>query len=433
MIYSNMKNILDFRFLAIALSLTFLVGSCADDDDPTPQGTTNKTEGFVIVGTTSSGTALVSYSEDLPTGTVDLSAGEDFQRFSPTALYDHALFMSRPDGSSGFAKIVVDDKGEFQEEGVLPTVDPTSFRIGVRDAEVGLFHDRATPDIITVYNPTTFEVTGTIDMDAGIDPFDTLEQRYQRFIFRGDEVFSPIRGNVGGELLPGFFMHQANVATRSYVGSTFVEAPLSGGVLTVNNFGQHLVDNAGNLYVQDGGAIGSGTFSRIYKIPAGSNKIDENYVFEPVKTLNPTNIFYPTMNGFKLVDGSGIAVAKVNAETPQAAIDLVNQAGGIQNVVGNQDLLNQILGILFTAESASWVELDLNAQTVTPIVGVPKMGANAGGSVIFEHDGEIYLPVSTTGEQAYYKYTPGNPTTASKAFDIIGADLLGVYNVENNN
>ncbi|MEM1321129.1 MAG: TonB-dependent receptor [Bacteroidota bacterium] len=189
-----------------------------------------------------------------------------------------------------------------------------------------------------------------------------------------EEIFNT-QGNVDlfwnyffGDLFSGFYLHQGNVSTQSYIGSTGVDAPFSGGVLTVNNFGQNLVDEAGNLYIQDGGAIGTATFSRIYKIPAGSNEIDPNYVFEPVKTVDAGNIFYPTMNGL----------------------------------------------------------------TVTRIDGVPAVGAITVSSS-FEHEGEIYFAVATTGEQAFYKYTPGNPSSGTKAFTVTGADLSGGFNLSNNN
>ncbi len=420
------------RFAILGLAFSFVFASCSDEDnnENTPQPESgNKTSGFVVAGQVSSGNVLVKYFDEIPTGTVDLSDGKDFARFWVTSLFDHEMYLQRPDRSAGFSKMVVNSKGEIVEKGIIATVDESSFRIAVRDAETGVFQDRATPNIITVFNPTTLEVTGTIDMSDGKVPGD-VDQRYQRFIFRGDDVFAPMRSNVG-DLFSGFYLHQASLATNSYVGTTGVDAPFSGGVLTINNFGQGLLDESGDLYVQDGGAVGSGTFARIYKIPAGSNEIDPNYVFEPVKVLNPQNIFYPTVYGFKLI-GNGKAIARVNIDTPQEAIELVTGAGGVSGVLGNQDVLDKVLKILFTAETAYWCELDLNAQTVTPLSGAPAMGANSGGSVIFEHNGEIYFPIVTATEQAYYKYTPGKPQ-ATKAFAVIGADVSGVYNLANNN
>ncbi|MEM8967049.1 MAG: hypothetical protein AAGE93_11575 [Bacteroidota bacterium] len=424
----------------IAIAAVIFLAACSEDDNngesPTPEETI-KTSGFLITGTTSSNNALVRYFEDIPTGTVDLSAGTDFIQFLPTSIYDHYIYLARPDDLPGFSKMAVNSNGELEEVGTIPTVDEGSFRIGIRDANTGVYQDRNTPNIITVFDPTTLETTATIDMTEGLEPTGS-ESRYQRFIFRDDDIFSPIRPNDNSEgLYSGFYLHQANLATNNYVGSTGVDAPLSGGVLTVNNFGQEQVDTNGDLYVQDGGAVGTGTFARIYKIPAGSDEIDPNYVFEPVRVIAPSNIFYPIITGFKLV-APGKAIARVNTNVPQEVIDLISSFPGstfeekVAAFLADDDAIQQALAALFTAETAAWCELDLVAQTVTIIEGAPVLGANAGGLNTFKHNGEVYFPIATQTEQAFYKYTPGTPT-ATKAFDVTGADLSNGYNIANNN
>ncbi|NLR92285.1 hypothetical protein [Flammeovirga agarivorans] len=433
-----------FKVACVTLLSSLLLTSCEETTDENLEledQTTGldpdsyKNSGFVITGTTLT-SAFAAYFEEVPTGTVDLSQGTDFQRFWPTAIYNSQMFLPRPDGAAGFARVIVNNDGEFEVAGEIPTIDGGSFRLAVKDETIGVYQDRATPNAITVFDPSTLETLGTIDMSEGIKPMD-LDNRYQRFVFRGDDVFAPIRENVDGNIYSGFYLHQANLETRSFVGDTYVEKPYSGGVLTVNNFGQGLLDDNGNLYFQDGGSIGSGNFSAIYKIPAGSNEIDTTYVFEPIKSLNPLNVFYPTMNGFKLIGGSK-AIAKINLEVPQDAIDLINALPGntfeekIAALRQDAVTMNTISGILFSAETASWCELDLEAKTVTPIQGAPKLGANSTGSIIFEFDGDIYFPIATKTEQSYYKYTPGT-ATASKAFDVTGADLAGAFNIANNN
>lgn len=426
-------------------SLTLLLGSCSSDDpdpedptddvsmtdddpnpDPDPEPE-NKSTGFVIVGTTSSETALATYVEEIPSGTVDLSVGTDYAQFFPTAAFDNALYMARTDGSAGFSKIVVNEDGELEEEGVIPTIDAGSFRIAVRDATTGVFQDRATPNTISVFNPETLEVTANIDMSAGFVPGD-IDQRYQRFIFRGNDVFAPIRGN-DGQVFTSFILHQANLETNSFVGDTQRDGNGVSEIVTFNNFGQNLTDAMGNLYVSDAGNYsGEGIAARINKIPAGSNEIDPDYIFEPAVVLNPTNVFLPTFNGFNVVDDN-IAIARVNAETPQEAIDIVLAAGGLQNLTDDQ--IQQILGILFTAESARWCAIDLNELTVTPIEGIPAVGAFSGGNT-FSANGEVYIPVTTTSENAYYRWSSSS-TSATKAFDVTGADISGVFNIANNN
>ncbi len=44
----------------------------------------------------------------------------------------------------------------------------------------------------------------------------------------------------------------------------------------------------------------------------------------------------------------------------------------------------------------------------------------------------MYIPVNTLNEKAYYLWNP-DTGIATKAFDITGADLSGVFNITNNN
>ena len=399
-----------------------------DDNPDTPMDPENKTTGFVVVGTTVSGSALVKYVESIPSGTLDLSDGSDFPSFFPTALFDNALFLTRPDEQPGFSKYVVNADGELEEEGVIPTIDAGSFRMAIRDSQMGVFQDRATPNAISVFNPETMQVTGTIDMSAGFVPGD-IDQRYQRFVFRGDDVFAPIRGNLNGEVFTSWILHQANLGSNSFVGNTQRDGNGVSQINTYNNFGQNLTDGAGNLYIGDGGSYdGSGLPARLNKILAGSNTIDDTYVFEPAVVLNPTNVFLPTFNEINVISETK-AIARVNAETPQAAVDIVLGAGGVQNLTDEQ--INQVFGILFTAASAKWCVLDLEAKTVTAIEGIPNVGVFTASRNFF-HDGGVYVAVVTPDENAYYRYDIASGT-ATKAFDVTGADILGVYNIANDN
>lgn len=424
----SMKNL-----IGIALLATLLVtSSCGEDSDtPIPEEPENKTTGFVVVGQTPSQTAVVKYIEELPTngGNIDMSNGvTDFPRFFPNTLYNHAIFLPNPDEAvGGFAKYVVNEAGEITEDALIPVTDASSFRIAVRDEKTGVFHDRATPNSVTVFNPTTMQVTNTIDMSAGFVPGD-IDQRYQGFYFRDNDVFMPIRGN-DATIFPSFIVHQANLSNNSFVGDTQRDGNGVSTIQAVNQFGQGVTDSQGNLYIVDGGNYdGAGIPSAINKIPAGSNEFDPDYQFFPAQVLNPANVFLPTANTLYITQGTK-AILKVNAETPQAAIDIVIAAGGVQNLTPDQ--VQQVLGILFTAESANWCEVDLAAKSVTPIAGIPRFGI-FGATSVFRHEGDFYLGIATTSEQAFYRYDLGSGS-AEKAFTLTGADLTGVYNLAENN
>ena len=425
-----LKNRLFYYVSACLLLTGLLATSCSSDDDAPDVGSEIKTSGFVIVGITSSESVRAKYVEELPTGTVDLSDGVDFPNFRPTTLFDHAMFLARPDGSGNFSKYVVNENEELVEIGTLPTNSNNSFRIAVRDAETGVFHDLQTPGSITVFNPTTLESTRTIDMSAGFVP-GGIAQSYQRFMFRGDDVFSPIRGNAGQVSFTSFIVHQANLSTYTFVGDTQRDGDGQGRIFHLTDFGQNVVDESGNLYITDAGTFdGTGIFARINKIPAGSNEIDDSYVFEPVRVLNPANVLLPTFSSLRYI-GNNKAVALVNASTPPEVLEFIQSRPDPQNLSPEEEM--QAFAILEDAESAVWCELDLEALSVTPIPDIPAFGIFDSGD-IFEHNGDIYLPVvaKNTMINAYYRYNPSTGA-AEKAFDVAGGDIQGVYNLANDN
>ncbi|MEM6722288.1 MAG: hypothetical protein AAF611_23375 [Bacteroidota bacterium] len=428
MIFNSIKKI---SSVIASMAICVLWIACDDGLNETGiLGDSIKTSGFVVIGTTASNSALVKYYEELPSGTIDISNGTDFPRFFPNSIMDHAMFLSRPDESPGFSKYVVGEDENFYEVGTLPTLNQGSFRIDVRDSNVGVFQDRATSDNITIFDPTTLQITGSIDMTDAFVP-DDIGQRYQRFIFRGDDVFAPIRGNVNGEAFASVIFHQGNLASQEFVGEVIRNGNGFSDINTVNDFGQNFIDPSGDLYLADAGNYNGGqVWARVNRVPAGSNQIDPNYIFEPARVLNPANIFLPTFSQFKIMP-NGKAIAKVNAQTPQAAIEIVLSVGGnLANLSPTQ--IQQIFGILFTAETAFWCELDLQSLSVTPIMGIPPVGVFSGGGNAFFHGNDVFIPVATQTENAFYKY---NPLTgvAEKAFDVEGADISLVLNLANNN
>lgn len=416
--------------LALALLATCAVACSKDNDNDTGDGDAEiKSSGFVINGLTSNNTATVKYVAELPAdgGTINIADGQDFVRFWATSVYDHAMYIQSPDGTSGFSKMVVNADGKIVEEGVIPTINSTSTQIMIKDSETGIFQDRANQGKISVFNPKTLQVSQTLDLTAGPVP-GNIAHRYQSFYFRGDDIFAVVRGLTGQDF-PTILVHQANIKTGKYVDWTERVGDGASPIDYYEPFGQQSIDNQGHLYIVDAGNVGgSGLPARVSKIAAGSNKIDASYKFEPAKILNPANIFLPCIYKFATI-GNNKAICVVNSETPQEAIAIVQAAGGIQNLTREQ--INQIFSILATAASAQWCILDLNAQTVTPIGGIPKVGIFVNGST-FTHNGNFYIPAVTTAETAYYRLNV-NAGTASKAFTITGATLNSMYNIANNN
>ncbi|MEM9858745.1 MAG: hypothetical protein AAF843_15405 [Bacteroidota bacterium] len=410
--------------------LLMFFSACSDDDSADPDDEVpnpNITTGFISVGNTSSGNQVVRYFEELPTGTVDLSENAtDFIRFRPEAIFNGAIYSHRIDGTDGFSKIVVDADQQFVEEGAIP-ISSGTFAIAVKDESTGVFQDFGTPDVITMFDPATFQLTTSIDMSAGSVPGD-VTPAYQRFIFRGDDVFSVI-SQTDGSGFNDFIVHQANLSNNTFVGDT---RRVGNGLATISrdDGGQGLTDAGGNLYIPDAGDIwGRGNAARLNKILAGSNEIDATYIFEPALTLNPQNTFLPYFRAFKFLE-SGKAIAVVNREVPQEVETITADAGGSENLTTTDQLA--IFNIWLQAETAVWCEIDVETLTVTPIAGIPAIRPLTGTVINFEFNEDVYIPAETSAESAYYKW---NPTTGdvTKAFTMTGVTVPTFYNLGSNN
>ena len=404
--------------------LFIFFSACSDDDDdasvPMVVEPTNKRTGFVSHGFTSSSSRIMKYFEELPTGTVDVSDGTDFVNPIISSVNNGALYTRRPDGSPGFSKIIVNADEEFEEEAFIPLSSP-GIAISVRDSLTGVFQDPANPNLIRVFNPTTMEVTSSIDMSAGFVPGGVPHQ-YGAFIFRGDDLFSPISAADAGDFTD-VIIHQADLSTNTFVGDTRRAGNGFGGI-TPSGSAQGL-DAAGNLYIPDAGNItGAGIPARLNKVPAGSNEIDPNYVFEPAVTLNPQNILFPLFLGFRFLE-NGKAIALVNSGIPEEAEAIIIDAGGFANLSSEQIVQIQILVV--GGETGLWCEIDVDAMTVTPIDGIPATKI-FDRATTFEYEGDAYLQANTAAESAYYRW---DPTTGavSKAFAMTGLNVPVIYNI----
>ncbi|WP_234572467.1 hypothetical protein [Rhodohalobacter sp. 614A] len=406
-------------FIILLVTLTVVLSSCSDNSTGGEDESENKKTGFLITGMTPSNTYLVKYEEEMPTGTVDLSTGTDFQYFYPVDAIGGAFFMVRPDESGGFAKIVVNSEGEIIEEGVLPTVDGSSFAIKIKDENTGVYHDRNNPDEITVFDPSDLSIKGTIDMSAATTP---APSRYESFAFRDDLVFAPVRPNAGGSF-DSTIVHIADVSTGTYVGTTSMA---SGQSIPVFGFGQNNIDEQGNIYVADtGNPTGTNPISTVLRIPAGSNEFDDSYDFPPAFTANPSNQLLSVTNGLYYHQNNK-AYAAVATDIPQELLELVASVGGDPSNLSDEQIV-QAFDILYNAQNGRWSELDLQAQTVTPLPDFPNVSPFSV-NIITEINGKLYIPVVTPSENAYYEYDPSTGQS-QKAFDVTGGELIGLYDL----
>ncbi|MEL6673061.1 MAG: PKD domain-containing protein [Bacteroidota bacterium] len=384
--------------------------------------------GYVVVARNEAGdTWYAQYFETMPSGTIDMTQGTAFQSFFPLSIQDGALFMTRTDGSSGFAKIGVNGNNEFVEDGIISTVSGESFSLRTRDADFGVFHDRNDPNKINTFNPTSMQVTGEIDMTAANALVDTAAVRYQTYIFRGDnEIFVPTRLEAGGNV-PNVALPKIDISAGTV--TSVAEFEGAGSVIVFNRFGQRYIDESGNFYFFHAGNISLPTVSgAVVKIPAGTDDYDPTYNFEVPVVNNPSvNGFGSFLSTFYYYKND-IGYALVNEQLDQQIIDLITMRGGVQNLTPED--IQQITFWLFTSPSGAWVEVNLVNQTVAKINGLPPLSPFDASNMTFV-GGTPHFAIANPSVNAFFSLdeTTGD---AVKLFDVTGANIAGVFDLSIN-
>lgn len=379
--------------------------------------------GFVVVAQTEEETAFAQYFPEMPSGTIDITQGTAYQQFFPLATNNGALYMNRTDGSAGFAKMGVNGNGEIVEDGIISTLSSESFVIAVRDGEFGVFHDRNTPDAIVTFNPSTMEVTGSIDMTAANAHVDTAAVRYQDFIFRGtSDIFAPIRLEAGGNI-PNVPLARVDVASGAAVDVMEFE---NGGDLLFLNSSRHFFDENDNFYFFHAGNISFPTVSgAILRILAGANDYDPDYNFNVPEINNQAVIgagsFLTVFNYHK--DNVGYALA--NEAVDQRIFDLITERGGVQNLTEAD--IDLIFFYFFTSPTGAYVKVDLATQGVEKIAGLPPLSPFDASSMAFIND-VPHFAIANPTVNAYYKLDEITGE-AVKVFDMTGAGIVNVFDL----
>ena len=98
----------------------------------------------------------------------------------------------------------------------------------------------------------------------------------------------------------------------------------------------------------------------------------------------------------------GIAFALGTVKIPDAVIQIIQDAGGFQNLTSEET--QQIIALLSSEPSAGWLRLDLNNQTVTVIDDIPL--SSPFTSLREEIDGDFYFGSTSNNLNAVYRYNP---------------------------
>ncbi|MDO5968256.1 hypothetical protein Q4Q35_00410 [Flavivirga aquimarina] len=412
----------------LLIAMSFLITtSCKNDDDNVdePEEEIRLKTGFVINATTPNDDFIVKYFEELPSGVANLTDGQVFTSFTPNEFYDGYFFDSNGlDETDRLAKIFVNIDGELEEDEASIAHSGNRGQPKIIDATTGLFTDRANPAQVTVFNPTTMQITGLINMEDSENL--PNEQILNGFLVRGDEFFCYVRSADTAEPFTSFYVQSANYRTGAFVNTTVIP---NAGINAYSNLEGHTnVDEQGNIYYLSTGVAIQGTSCALYKIPAGSNSFDPDYTFNPALAANPLNTLLSNCFFFNYI-GNGKAIAYAITDIPQGVLQLVASVGGDPRNLTQAQLL-QAQQLFFTENTARWILIDVNTKDVSIISGLPPQGGfvTQSSRVI---NGEVYLTIKNTDENAIYKY---NATSgiAEKAFDVEGGTIRGIYDLSSN-
>lgn len=415
------------NILLVGITFLILLFGC-DNDDPQPVDPTEQrlTEGYIVTGTNADRTTTFArYFAELPTGTIDLTEGQAFPFSLPYEVFDGAVYMQKT-GGFGLVKLAVNGNGEFVNDGEISTNGEFAFVIRIRDSTTGVYVDPNDPTQIRVFNPQTLELTGNIDVSEAPIFTDVPGALVQTAVIRGDDVFLTMNGG-DGPLLDNYTMIRGSISSGTFgeqfnsnTGPTFAFNPL-----------HRLTDEQGNLWVHHTGNLSptpfGGITGGILKIPAGSNEFDPNYDFRV--TLDPF-LLLQSLRAFQYYQ-NGIAFAHIGLETPTAIVEILNSVNGNVADLSPQQI-DEILVLLNTSENGGWVELDLNAQTVKKIPGLPQLSPFAVTNCYYV-DGIPHFPiVNNSGENALYRYDPAT-SQSEVVFTATGADLTAIIDLSANN
>ncbi|MEM9833825.1 MAG: hypothetical protein AAF944_24560 [Bacteroidota bacterium] len=411
----------------ILLTIVFIGGigsfftSCSNDDDnngvPEFRGLES---GFLIFSRTSTN-SFVRYTPELPTGTFDVSAGESFQEFTFRDQFRGQLYLNSISSTEGVEKFIVNEAEQVESVGNIATIGD-AFPVRVENENTGYFADRNNLEEMTIFNPSTMQIIGGIDLSAA--PF--LEgadfQNYGGITIRGNDMFFPYRARASGQLIfDSLIYFVVDQTTSTYQKTIYLPGHINPRVF--NNPG---VDEQGNIYHLTSGdqSFPNVIKPSIVKIPAGSTDFDTSYQFRPIDAL-PGGSQLPIQLLDRFTYGAnGIGYAIGSVEIPASVVQIISEAGGIQNLT--QEQINTILALLASEPSAAWLRIDLNAQTVSVIDGIPLTSPFTNTRTII--DGDLYF--GTTGTNTIYKYDPDTQST-TEIFNLTpeSGDIFEIINL----
>lgn len=396
-----------------------LFQSCKKEDDTPTADSKYQEEGYVMATATQSSAGYsyyAGYYPTLPTGNVDLTAKSSYAVFLPRATWKNYMYGNPLVSDQKLSKMaVVKATGAVEEVASIPLLDYLQHVIIIND-NLGVYSAGGNRALF-MFNPTTMESLGQIDMSKATTFAANEENSYAQLIYRASDnrLFACLYTNSTktGQFYDAVnvYVEVVNMATKQWEKTTMFEQatyPFSRGS---NN---SLVDENGNIFIicqgQTGldGQLGPNAAKRsrpqILKIPAGTTEFDKTYSFNPVNAAGFPNLMFQLLVG-GIYDSNGIAYACISgqADSPR----LLELIGKLATNTITATEYGELQNLAFFGAFQRWAKLDLNAKTATFIQDLP-LTAGYGYPVSYKYDGKFYFPIynATQNQNGFYSYDP---------------------------
>lgn len=422
-----MKN----RILLGLFTTTTLFFSCEKNEVSTPESL-YKENGYLISSvneSTSGFTYYAGYVEQLPgTVSVDMTAKSTYNYFYSRATWKNFVFGANLKGEKTLTKIAVGKDGKLTEVASIPLINWLN-NVQILSNELGVYSLWGNDRTVALFNPTTMEKLGEIDMTKGkkIDINERNFYTYMAYRKQDNRLFLTLLTDSDKTSAyydaTDIYVEVVNMSTKQWEKTiTFKNATYP---ITRGNEHQ-IVDESGNIYIFTQGSYGldgqmgpkAAKYSRpqILKIPANSTDFDASYSFNPVDVIGQQNLLVQLMLG-AIYDSNGIAYSCISAQSESTRVlELVGKYA--QGTITQAEFL-ELRNAIFYSPNQRWVKLDLNAKTVTPIADMP-LTAGFGYPNAYKYDSKFYFQYNTPSDNTtgYYEYDPS--TGKSKKAVVLG-------------
>ena len=434
-----MLKIIKNNYFTLMLASMALLSCSNDDSEPDPQvdpdpvvvETEYATSGnifssaVIVNGTLDS--YYVGYEEEGETLTdLDITAYSNVSNFFVRAAYKNYIFNRDVNGTStslhryqvNKATGILDSTGSIQLTQEVNDVE-------IINDEVGLF-TTSIDRVLYVFNPTTMELTTSIDLSQGKIFEENDDNFYNTIIYRAQDnkVFLPLYTDEddtisfydGGNSV---WVEVVDLDSNSW--EKTIEKTNAQYAITRGS-GNYIVDETGNVYVTCQGSYGldavlptdaNEVYARpqILKIPSGTTEFDQEYSFNPVSTYDPTLAFKfaQTLSG-TIYAANGIAYVTI---TTEADSDRFTELLGLfaQGLATDAEQA-EFFNLVTNDATSRWAKLDLVNQTVEVIADMP-LTAGFNYPMSFKgSDDSLYLSVfDSNGVNGVYKHNPETNTS----------------------